>query len=72
MQKDYANPGRVSFKLFLHFLCRAQLSAELGRTTIHTSDNPALLRNCADHPADCNPFQKCNPITTLNHDKKMN
>jgi len=32
-------------------------------TVIDTACDPALpMRNCIDHPADCNPFQKCNPI----------
>jgi len=32
------------------------------QTTIDTCCDPALLRNCVDHPADRNPFKKNNPI----------
>jgi len=34
-------------------------------TKLHPCD-PALLPNCVDYLADCNPFKKCNPITTIN------
>jgi len=30
MRKGYGNPDRVSFYLGLHFLCHADLTAELG------------------------------------------
>jgi len=31
-----------------------------GQTTIGTGCDPALLRNCVDHPADCTLFKKSN------------
>jgi len=34
-----------------------------GQTTIDTGCDPALPRNCVDHPADCNLFKKHNLIT---------
>jgi len=49
-----------------------------GQTTIDTGCEPALMGNCVDHPADCNLFQKCNPVkfpiirpSTLNYDRKL-
>jgi len=32
IEQGYGNPGRVSFQLGLHFLCHAQLFAELGKS----------------------------------------
>ena len=54
--------------------CPAPCGTE--ETTIDTGCDPALPRNCVDHPADCNLFKKYNPIkfavirpSTLNHNR---
>jgi len=67
----FKNPGCIAFlhahrrnsmlprKLFwftLSLPCSAACGT--GQTTIDTGCNPALLRNCVDHPADRNSFQK--------------
>ena len=61
-ERDLWKPGQ-SFILAgftLSLSCSAPCRS--GKTTIDTGCDPALLRNCVDHPADCNHFQKCNPI----------
>jgi len=49
-----------------------------GQTTIDTGCDPAFLRNCIVHPADCKLFNKYNPIKfaiirpfTLNYNRNL-
>ena len=53
MRKGYDNPGRVSFKLGLYFLCHAQVLADLSNpSTERDRLRPSIpLRNCVDHLA---------------------
>ena len=61
--KGYGNPGRVSFypcRVSFGFTLSLPCSAPWGteQTTIDTGCDPALPRDCVDHPADCNLFKK--------------
>ena len=56
----------------------AGFALSLPRSTIDTGCDPALLRDCVDHPADCKPLQNYNLFkfaliqpSSLNHDKFM-